>query len=311
MPTIDFFKGGAVIDYDPAQGIQNPKRAHRLLVDYDGGDIGPLIDAIAEDPKLGELESLIIGQWYGELYDDEDGEYAAQMRDKLIEIAPKMTSLEALVWGDISYEESEISWIYNCDVGPLINAFPNLTYFKARGGNNLRFTNVKHDKLQKFKVETGGMNLETIQDICNMELPALELIDLWLGTENYGFEATADDLKPLIIGKAYPDQSYPFPKLTSLGLCNSDIADELAELFIDGAIVLKQIKTLDMSMGTMTNRGIEAFLQVPDFGTLKKIDLHNNAIEDEDLVDQLRAKGVKVDIKDQKDPDDAYVDVGE
>lgn len=308
MPLIDFFKGGAVIDYDPAQGITNPSRAYRLYVDYDGGNMQEMLDAFEQEEKLGELQSLIIGQWDEEMVDAPETGIA--VRDKIIAMAPKLTSLEALVWGDISYEECEISWIENCDVGPFFKAFPNLTYFKARGGNGLRFSDLKHDKLKKLKVETGGMSADTITDIANAQLPELELLELWLGTEDYGFDATADEIKPLIIGRAYPDQSYPFPKLTSLGLRNSDIADNIAELF-EGAIILNQLKTLDMSMGTMSSRGVEAFLRINNFGKLKKIDLDTNCIDDEDLVDQLRAKGLKVSTAGQKDPDDAYVDVGE
>ena len=308
MPTIEFFSGGAIIDYDPEQGLKTPKRPYRLMTHFDGSPMSELLDAFEQEENLGELQSLLIGYWGTDILDD--SAEPELVRDRLIALAPKLTSLRSIFWGDISYEESEISWIENCDVGPLLAAFPELTYFKGRGGNGLRLTGLKHANLKKLRIETGGLDGDTLQDVIQAELPALEELELWLGSSDYGFSSSAEDFKPLIIGRAYPELVYPFPKLSYLGLRNSEIADDLAELFAD-AKVLQQLKTLDFSMGTMTDRGVEALINLPSLGKVKKIVLSNNCIEDEELIEKLRARGVKVEANDQKSPDDAYVDVGE
>lgn len=310
MPVTEFFRGKRVLDFDPEKGIADAKNVYRLRVDYDDdNDLMYKLDAWANDPKVGDVTSLIIGMWYPDVAEDSD-----QFVSKLIEIAPKMPNLTGLVWGDIDYEESEISWIENTDMGNLMMAFPKLEYFKVRGGNGLGFTGLKHDKLKKFKIETGGLGSDAIADIINAELPNLEVLNIWFGSEYYGFDGDAETIKPLIVGKAYPEMRYPFPKLKELGLCNCEVTDDLAELMADGRLMFEQITTLDLSMGTMTNRGVEALVENELVSKLKKLDLSSNFIEDSDLVDQLRAKGIKVSATGQKEPyddDDYYVDVSE
>ncbi|MFN8512832.1 MAG: hypothetical protein U0841_09645 [Chloroflexia bacterium] len=69
-----------------------------------------------------------------------------------------MPRLTALFFGDIIVEESEISWIEQTDVSPLLAAFPQLEIFGVRGGNGLSFGQLRHDVLQTLIVETGGLS---------------------------------------------------------------------------------------------------------------------------------------------------------
>ena len=305
MPVIDFFRGKRVVDFKADQKTLNDKVIYRLRADWDNEDIMSLVNIWEAMPGLDKVTSLIIGHWF---------EDAPEVAAKLIELAPKMPNLTGMVWGDISYEENEMSWIENTDVAPLMMAFPGLEYFKARGGMNLDFKNLKHNTLKTLKIETGGLDKNTIKNIIESDLPELETLSIWFGSDNYGFNASAHDIKPLMIGRAYPEMKYPFPKLKNLGLANCEIADDLAEALGEGKLLLDQIQTLDMSMGTMTNRGVEALIENEWIGQLKKIDLSSNFIADSDLVDQLKSKGVKVTFGSQKDDEDEdyyYVDVAE
>lgn len=56
------------------------------------------------------------------------------------------------------------------------------------------------------------------------------------------------DIAPILAGKS-------FPKLKHLGLRNCEFVDEIAGA-IPEAAVMKQIETLDLSKGTMTDEGV-------------------------------------------------------
>jgi len=80
---------------------------------------------------------------------------------------------------------------------------------------------LKHKNLKTLVIQTGGLPPNVVQDIANADLPNLEKLELWLGDDNYGFESSIEDFDAIINGGK-------FPKLTYLGLKNSNIQDEIA-----------------------------------------------------------------------------------
>ncbi len=55
------------------------------------------------------------------------------------------------------YQESEISWIGQGDISPILRAYSQLEILQIRGGDRLQFNApVRHDNLQALIVETGG-----------------------------------------------------------------------------------------------------------------------------------------------------------
>jgi hypothetical protein len=310
MPTIDSLLGRNIINYQPGTPLQTMGNAvYRVgFLDYDDYEDNwnfiDRLDNFFENDDIEKLDALIIGAWS---YEDISSVETVQ---KLVENAGRLQNIKTLFFGDISYDEQEISWIENSDMGPLLDALPNLTYFRVRGGMGLEFNTKGHKNLQTLIVETGGLARETTEQIINMELPELVDLELWFGSDYYGFEGDLELIKPLIIGKPYPDNSYPFPKLTRLGLRNCQIADELAEAFMD-ARALDQLKELDFSMGTMTTRGAEALANNDRIANLESLNLDSNCIQDAALVERLSALGPQVIIGGQKSADDLYVDVGE
>ncbi len=281
-----------------------------LYLDYDDNISFPQMwEHFKQVVDLDAVTQLIIGAWDDEVFE----EGPEVMVETLVNDAANLQHLESLFVGDISGEESEISWICNGELGPLLNALPNLTYFGARGGNDLRFEKCsEHLKLQKLVIETGGLDQHTVEDIIAMNLPELKELELWLGSSDYGFSGEVDTYLPLIVGKPYPDNSYPFPKLTHLRLKNSEIADDLAHAFLD-APVLSQLKTLDLSMGIMSDQGVQALLENKEITNLSELDLSSNYIQDSSLFTQLSSKGITIHKDNQKDEGDygRYVDVGE
>jgi len=78
-------------------------------------------------------------------------------------------------------DESEISWIVNSDMGPLLAAYPRLQQLRVRGGQELAFGDLRHDNLRTLIVETGGLSGEVLQQMAAARLPALTHLELWLG----------------------------------------------------------------------------------------------------------------------------------
>ena len=322
MPVLNNFMGKPIENFDPEVGLTNPGGvAYRLR---DGGGWGDnTVDTtmasglagLAQDPRRGELEALIIGFWdqYGNYTDEVVS--AGEIRDRLVAMSGELTSLRGIFFGDISYDENEVSWIENANLGPLIRAFPNLVEFGARGGSGLAFSGLEHDALRRFQVQSGGTSGTCLRQIAQGRMPNLERLEIWLGSSEYGFDGSFSDIEPLILGRSYPELDYPFPKLKYLGLRNAEIADEIAER-LTGAPVLDVIEELDLSMGLLSDRGVKALLDNPDLHKLKRLDVSQSWIGDEDLLEQLQALPLEVNVHAQRgegddDDDWRYVAVGE
>jgi hypothetical protein len=179
----------------------------------------------------------------------------------------------------VTYEESEISWIIQSDLGALVRAYPRLEVFGARGGNRLRLSDLRHDALEELIIEAGGLPAACVRDVAAAHLPALRTLELWLGTDEYGGDSTVEDLQPILSGKL-------FPHLRALRLRNCQYADALARA-LALAPVLEGLQALDLSMGTLCDRGAEAFLSSPGAATLYELDLSDNVLSPE-LHERLR-----------------------
>ena len=92
-----------------------------------------------------------------------------------------------------------------------------------RGGNDLGFSGAfKHEKLEEIVVESGGTPASAVRELAALDLPALERLELWLGTDEYGGGSTVSDVMPFLDGANLPSLKY-------LGLMNSDITDGIAQ----------------------------------------------------------------------------------
>ncbi|WP_017597177.1 STM4015 family protein, partial [Nocardiopsis lucentensis] len=201
---------------------------------------------------------------------DEDFQFLSEeVRDRLVALAPKLTRLRSLFFGEVLQEEQEISWIEHCDLAPLLAAFPDLTEFTVRGGTESLGLRVDgHPSLRRLTVQSGGLRPEVVRDVAASSLPRLEHLELWLGHKNYGGDATADDLAPVLSAEA-------FPELRHLGLRNSDATGAWVRALAD-APVTTRLETLDLSLGTLRDEDVDALLNAPVFHDLKRLDLHHH-----------------------------------
>lgn len=297
------FNGKEVLEYSPETGIERLDVVYRLRLTYDLQDqnvkLTDWIDQVAASPQASELKELILGIW------DFEGGSSEEVIQTLVGHCDKFTSLQALMIGDITYEENEISWISQSDMEPLLKAYPYLRHLQVRGGNDLRFSNLQHENLQKLIVETGGLGPDTLQDIVNSKLPNLEHLELWLGSSYYGFESTIDDIETLM-------NKSKFPQLNYLGLRNCEIVDEIAKE-LKRRSTLDRIEVLDLSMGILTDKGAEDLFENDQIQRLKRLDLHYHYLSDS-WMKKLQTLNIEVDVSDKQTAEteeDRYVAVSE
>jgi hypothetical protein len=282
------FAGKAVVDWDAETGIRDPQGlVYRIRddseVNFEVDFWQDTLSTLAQDPRSSQLFGLVIGKWAAEEVYETD---PSQVIEALVKIQPHLPALRALFLGDIFFEECEISWIQQTDVAPLLNAYPALEYFGVRGGQNLRLGPVNHKSLRSLIVETGGLSGEAVRDVMASDLPALEHLELWLGTSDYGASWTLDDLASLFENRL-------FPRLRYLGLRDSEQANDLA-LAISRSPLLERIEVLDLSEGILDDVGAAALLANPVTGRLQKLDIHHHYCS-ETMVNQLKALPIELD----------------
>ena len=183
----------------------------------------------------------------------------------------------------MTFEECEISWINQADVGPLLAAYPGLEHLRVRGGMGLGFGMDRHDGLRTLILESGGLPAGVVRQVAAAELPRLAHLELWTGDDGYGGDTTVADLAPILAGER-------LPALRHLGLRNCQIADEVAAALAH-APVLGRLETLDLSLGNLGDEGAVALLEGGNLGGLRRLDIHHHYVSDEAL-DGLKALGL-------------------
>lgn len=273
-PVKDFKQSGDIADFVAV--------APRIRCEYDEKDtLTDFLARLLDEPGASSIEALVFGLW---TQDGETFEASPQPTiELLVSSKERLPNLKALFIGDIISEENEISWIGQTDHSAVWGAFPKLDYFGVRGGNNLRLGRINHQTLSTLVVQAGGLPSIVVREALEANAP-LRHLELWLGDENYGANTSVSDFAPLLEGKL-------FPQLTTLGLCNCDYADDLAEALAT-APIMDRIETLDLSKGTLTDRGARALIASGKLARLKKLDITHHYVSPEVVEDLKRAAPV-------------------
>lgn len=295
------FIGKRVVDYDPEKPPKTDV-VYRFRGDYDENNTIPNLEGFLGSSAAAEAAAIVIGAWHG----DDSSIAPDEVIKALVKGKDRLPKLAAIYIGDITSEENEMSWINQCDLSPLLKAFPNLQLLRSRGGEGLKLSVPEHQHLRGLAMETGGMDVSVIRSVCTSNFPNLEYLELWLGTDEYGANFSVPDLQPILSGRL-------FPKLKYLGLRNSHVADEVAAVVVNSPIV-SRIETLDLSLGVLTDEGGQALLKLKS-PTLKKLNLHYNFMSAE-VIKQLKALPLTVDASkpsdmDEEDEEFRFVAVGE
>lgn len=294
------FVGLRVVNYDKDKPARSDV-AYRFRSDWDENELLPNLEHFLATPAALEASALVIGAWFA---DDSDSTPEAVL-NLLITQRERLPKLVAIFIGDVTSEENEMSWIHQCDMAPLLQAFPQLQLLRTRGGSGLKLQPSKHATLRALAMETGGMDASVVRSVSSCEFEQLEYLELWLGTSEYGATATIEDLQPLLSGKL-------FPKLKYLGLRNSEMVDQIAAVVVNSPLV-RRIETLDLSLGVLTDEGGASLLHLKDSG-LKRLNLHHHYLSDE-MVKRLKTLPFVVDASNPADMDEdedfRFVAVGE
>ncbi|MCU0495775.1 MAG: STM4015 family protein [Anaerolineae bacterium] len=288
------FAGKSVVDWSPDEfDPQDPLNLdvfYRIAIGWDSeSDWGYHFARFLAHPNVAQITGIVIGHWASD-FDQRD---SSPIVEALVNA--RLPHLKAIFLGDITYEENELSWIIQSDIAPLFEAYPQLEHLGVRGGEGLIFNVIQHAALKSLTVQTGGLDIRILQDLARSDLPNLESLELWLGTSGYGWNGTIDDVARFI-------QSLDrFPKLSALGLCDSEIADEIAQQIVNSTL-LDQISSLDFSFGTFGDEGAEALINSPKTLKLKTLRLEHHFCSDA-IVEKLGQLPIEVVIFNQRQPD--------
>jgi len=242
---------------------------------YSGDKLPSLADVVEElGDAASRIQGLVFGIWSEEMYDEKPD---AIVRD-LLSNKDTLSNLQVLFIGDVTYEENEISWIQQTALGALPGAFPRLEWLGVRGGNGLSLAGMRSEQLKGLVVQSGGLPGSVLRELGEAELPGLEHLELWLGTEDYGGDSSPEDAAGLLSGR--------FPKLRTLALRNSQHTDAFVAAVVK-APVMETITRLDFSMGTLGVDGARALLACPHLDRLGSLDIGHHHLPD-DLIRALK-----------------------
>jgi uncharacterized protein (TIGR02996 family) len=272
--------------------------AARLSCPDDDADASAIVELLLRHPSGRFLSELTIGM------DGipSDGDLSSVIHVLAEQMVPTLRKLHL---GDFEYpDECEMSWFNVGDLKELWRAVPRLAHLIVQG--NFTLGEVAHDKLERLELRTGGLPAVVARSVSAATLPNIRWLEVWYGSEGYGGDASFFDVAPLLA-------RHDLPLLRHLGLRNCEFTDEICD-GIAKSRVLRQLESLDLSMGTMSDTGVEAIVAfAPAFKHLKTIDVSDSWISNDALA-QLKKLGPTIIDHDQQEadgPEDRYVSVGE
>lgn len=271
-------------------------KSKRYAYTYDDTEQGKnaktLLEEIINDPDLAGLEEIVIGSW-GECWE----ESAEALIQGIVENKDKFAHIKSLFVGDMDFEDCEVSWIIQGNYSSLWAAMPQLEKLVIKGSTDLVLGEIKHDKLQHLEIICGGLPSSVIQSVQKAKLPSLAKLLLYIGVEDYGFDGDISTIRELL------SQS-DFPKLTYLGITDSEIQNEITEAVLNSKY-MNQITSLDLSMGTLTDQGGQLLLdELPDYPNVKELNLEFHYLSDDMMKKLEQLSGVDVNVDDPQEPDD-------
>jgi len=261
--------------------------------DDDSKDVDSLTLAneIIADEELATLDELIVSCW-GESYDNS----IQQLLDVFVENKDKLQHISKMFIGDMEFEECEVSWIEQGYYGDLLKALPKLKSLTIKGSNELSLGDINHDNLEELEIICGGLPSLVIKQIAAAKLPKLKKLNLYFGVEDYGFDGTIEDIASILKADYIKNLSY-------LGLGNSELQDEIVEKIVESKN-LYNIKTLDLSNGTLTDKGGQMILDnISMFKNLEKLDLTYHYLS-EKMMENLKNTGINVILDEANDAEE-------
>lgn len=287
-------KGYKEVDQDAVSGAKDEAKSFGLTYDDvdNGKTMEDLFKKILSYKNLPHLKHLTITMWEGVW----EGEGCQKLIDWFIANKDTFKDLESLCVGEMESEDCELSWIVQGDYSKFWGAFPNLKHITLQGSNELVLGEIVSDKLESIEIISGGLPRTVIQAVTKARTPHLRKLNLYLGVEDYGFDGNAEDIRTLV-------RDSDFPELVYLGVCNSELQNEIAEILVTSKYA-KQLETLDLSKGVLTDKGAEVLLeQAANLENLKFLDLSYHFVS-EAFQKKLKQLPFRVDLSDPQEYDE-------
>jgi hypothetical protein len=262
-----------VEEFDYEVGIVNPEGKAYVLgyEEFQPFDFNKF-KTFLEDSKVREVKALICHKWVG----NHDLGKFSDIVQAICDASDKLTSLNTIFIGDGYDEQYKVSFVNLGDISGILLAYPNLEFLQVCGdGCSLKFQPLHHKNLKTLIIETGyGITSRAIQQICTLELPNLEYLELWLGSDYKYLEeknsSTLDSLLPIFSGEL-------FPKLKYLGIKSCEYSDELAKVLVRSPLI-NRLSILDISMAKLTDEGFDILANSSAVNQLYALDVSMNRL---------------------------------
>ena len=271
------------IRFNPEVGISNPiKNAYILDLEIIERHLGlrqrgipinhnlDLFNSLLQQPQANQIEALICqiewDRW------NEHKQFGFFL-EAICDAKEQLPNLKALFIGDREEHQFRKSKIDVFELQPVLEAYPNLEVLQVRGRfseNPLESEDLKHENLKTLIIETVDLSDYNLAEICSLNLPELEYLEIWLGRQ----------IEDAIISLHYILDYDSFPKLKYLGLKSSNHSDRIVEALVDSPI-LEHLYVLDLSMGTLTDNGVEPLITCAEnIEQLHTLDISENAVSE-------------------------------
>jgi hypothetical protein len=225
----------------------------------------------------------------------------------------RASDIRSLRFDAYTYADQEISWTGFGDFSAAWPKLPRLEELVIRSGAGGTLGTLELPALKKFVRISGGLGAAELRAITAADWPALEHLEIWLGTAAYEGEASLELLFPILGGRGLTNVRH-------LGLVNCELVDTLIPA-LAGSAILPRLRTLDLSKGTMGSVATtELLAHAARFAHLSALDLTENCLTDEEC-SRIRAalpqvaageqRGEREDGDEDHDDDGRYVAVGE
>ena len=187
----------------------------------------------------------------------------------------------------------DISWTQLGALEPVYALVPRLEELYLEIGH-MDLGRIDLPSLRSFEVRTGGFTRANMRSVLEARWPSLERLVLCFGDqEDYGAECDLDDVLPLLEGRG-------LDRVVDLGICNAGFANDVVPRLV-GSPMLRKLRRLDLSLGTLSDEGAEALLEhAAAFRHLENLDV-SGAYVSEEMVERLRATfGTALHAEDQR-----------
>jgi hypothetical protein len=280
------FARGVTIVRDPEHWDSTEGQLHDRLRDFLATPIGRFVDDLR----------------FGLAGFSEANDWAPAMRVAIELIGPRLRELRFDAW---EHSQSEISWVPFGDLAFAWPQLPALELLHIKSGREGKLGVLELPRLKTLIRESGGLAEAEIQAVLDAlragHMPMLEHLELWFGSPNYGAAGSLPMIRPILDGIG-------LERLRHLGIVNCSFVDDAVDALARSRI-LAQLDSLDLSNGTLAERGTEFLVaHAPAFRHLASIDLSHNLLVASEVA-EIRAVLDNVIVVDQRERDDSDDDV--